>query len=309
MLGMALTDLAPREMQEHVIEGWAMHMDLAYRQVDDLDEPGNLGLPVFSEDDECFVSLHRSEARVGEAGCGHGVVRRSELNRVGSHEALEFVWRVEGDDRALVDDGDAVGVLGLIHVMGGEEDRDPLVAAEPEDVLPHERPGLWVEADRRLVKEQYGRGVQHPPGDLESAGHAAREGGDQVAPAVLEGHQAQHTIDPFVDLGAGDVVEDGVETQVLLGGQLVVKGLFLKDDPDAAPHRLGLALHVEATDARLPASRPGESAQHLDRGGLARPVGTEKGKDLAAGDGERHLLHCFDLAVALGKTRHFDRET
>ena len=69
-------------------------------------------------------------------------------------------------------------------------------------------------------------------------------------PAVLEGYQAQHLVDALVDLGAGDVVEDGVEAEVLLGRQLVVEGLLLEDEPDVAPHRLGLALHVEAVHGR-----------------------------------------------------------
>ena len=92
--------------------------------------------------------------------------------------------------------------------------------------------------------------------------------------------QAQHAVDPRVDPRGGHAVEHGVEAQVLLGGELLVEGLLLEDEPDPPSHRLRLGHDVEAVDARRTRGRPGEGAQHLDRRGLAGPVRAEEGEDL-----------------------------
>jgi hypothetical protein len=58
-----------------------------------------------------------------------------------------------GDDRAVAQDAQPVGeVLGLVHVVGGEEDRLPELA-EAFDHVPRLPPRLRVEARGRLVEE------------------------------------------------------------------------------------------------------------------------------------------------------------
>ena len=49
---------------------------------------------------------------------------------VAADEALERRGRVQGLDRAVVDDGDAVAVLGLVHVVGRHEDGDADLLAQ-----------------------------------------------------------------------------------------------------------------------------------------------------------------------------------
>ena len=63
-----------------------------------------------------------------------------------------------GDDRAGVDDQDAVAErVGLVEVVGGEEDRRPPLLAQPADVLPEVGPRLRVEPGGRLVEEDQAR--------------------------------------------------------------------------------------------------------------------------------------------------------
>ena len=83
--------------------------------------------------------------------------------------------RAAGDDLAAGDDRDPVGeALGLVHVMGGEEDRLAEVA-EAGDQVPRLAPRLGVEAGGRLVEEeQLGVPDQRHP-DVEAALLAAGE--------------------------------------------------------------------------------------------------------------------------------------
>ena len=93
-------------------------------------------------------------------------------------ELLQAGRRVEGDDPALVDDGDPVAELvGLLHVVRREEDRLPVDVELAED-LPQGDAALRVEAGGGLVEEQDRRPVHDRPGDHQPLGHAAGEGVD-----------------------------------------------------------------------------------------------------------------------------------
>ena len=95
---------------------------------------------------------------------------------VAADEPFEDGRRVEGLDFAVVDDGDAIAVLGLFHVVGGHENGDADLVAQPADVAPHGVARLRVEAGRRFVEEQDGRVMQQAAGDLQPSLHAAGEG-------------------------------------------------------------------------------------------------------------------------------------
>src|SRR5215831_15302721 len=71
----------------------------------------------------------------------------------------------------LIHDRDAVAVLGLVHVVGGEEDGDLLARLQLADVAPDRAARLRVEAHGGLVQEQHPRRVQQAAGDLEPPLH------------------------------------------------------------------------------------------------------------------------------------------
>ena len=105
---------------------------------------------------------------------------------------------------------------------------------------------------RRLVEEQDPGDVQQRAGDLQTARHPAGELRDEVVAAVAQVDELEHAGDALVDLVAGHAVEDGVEAEVLLGGELVVERLLLEDEADVAPHRLRPRGDVEAGDRDVP---------------------------------------------------------
>jgi hypothetical protein len=73
---------------------------------------------------------------------------------IGAERRDQFGGRALGDDPAAIDDGDAVAEhLGLVHVVGREQDR-AAVLAEAAQQVPQLPPRLRVEPGRRLVEEQ-----------------------------------------------------------------------------------------------------------------------------------------------------------
>jgi hypothetical protein len=65
--------------------------------------------------------------------------------------ARELGGRPGGGDLALVDEGDPVAeLLGLLEVVGGEQDRRALLV-DPLDVVPELEPQLDVDAGGRLI--------------------------------------------------------------------------------------------------------------------------------------------------------------
>ena len=90
---------------------------------------------------------------------------------------LQFGRRSLGDDRTVIDNGDAVrDAFGFVHVVGGEKDSSPLRLIEVLDVGPEQVAALRIETQRRLIEEQNSRRMQQAPGDFKAALHATGEG-------------------------------------------------------------------------------------------------------------------------------------
>jgi hypothetical protein len=74
---------------------------------------------------------------------------------------------------AVVEHGDPVGELvGLLQVLGGEEDRDA-AGDEIADDRPHRVAAAGIQAGRRLVEEDQPRIADQGHGQVEPASHTA----------------------------------------------------------------------------------------------------------------------------------------
>ena len=114
--------------------------------------------------------------------------------------------RAGGDDPAAGDHGDAVGeLLGLLHVVGGEEDRLAEVA-QARDHAPCLAAGRRVEAGGRLVEEEQLGVADQRDRDVEAALLAAGE----LAGALVRLLAEADVLDRLVDRPRRAVVP-GVE--------------------------------------------------------------------------------------------------
>ena len=102
--------------------------------------------------------------------------REAQLGDLARRVALDqLARRALGDDLRLVHDDEPVAeLLGLVHVVGRQDERHAALL-EPVEAVPEQVAGLRVEAGRRLVEQQQVRLVDQRPGDRQAPLHAARQ--------------------------------------------------------------------------------------------------------------------------------------
>ena len=173
-------------------------------------------------------------ARPGAASAGADLLDaeaavEGEADHSAPPEALaELLGAALGDDAALAQDRHAVGeVLGLVHVVGGEEDR-LAERLEALDHVPGVAPGGRVEAGGRLVEEDQVGVADDPDRDVGAAFLAAGEGADAGVAFVAEADQLDRLVDRPRRL-----VEAGEEGDRLVHGPERVELALLQDQADA----------------------------------------------------------------------------
>ena len=115
----------------------------------------------------------------GDAG------REAQLGDLAGRVLLDQRARAAlGDDLGLVHDDEPVAqLLGLVHVVGRQDERHAALL-EPVQAVPQQVAGLRVEAGRRLVEEQHVGLVDQRAGDRQAPLHAARQRLDLVVGAL-----------------------------------------------------------------------------------------------------------------------------
>ena len=96
----------------------------------------------------------------------------------------QLAGRALGHDLRLVHDDEPVAeLLGLVHVVGRQDERHATLLQAVEAV-PEQVAGLRIEAGRRLVEEEQVRLVDQRPGDRQAPLHPAGQRLDLVARAL-----------------------------------------------------------------------------------------------------------------------------
>ncbi len=197
---------------------------------------------------------------------------------------FELRGRALGDDPPAVHDGQPGGELvGLVEVVGGQQDGDRLVRGEPADLGPHLCAPLRVEAGRRLVEEEHARLVNQGQRHVEAPLHAARPATDRAVRGLGQVEALQQLVHPPA---SADAEDPRLQSQVVAAAGHRVQRRPLGDDADLAAHPLRMAQHVVAGDGRPAGIRTRERGQDLDGAGLAGAVRPEQAEHLAGADGE-----------------------
>src|SRR3990170_6442922 len=210
------------------------------------------------------------------------------------------------DDPAAVDERQRAAVLRLVHVVGRDEHRRPLVP-ESVDELPELAALPRIRARRRLIQQQQFGPVEDRAAQRQALPPAAGERPDELS--LTPGESG--AVDPpghfHAPLGITEAVDAGVEVQQLRHREVVVETAALAHVTDARADHLRLTGHVKPEDLGAPLGGGHQSAQHPDGRGLARPVGAEEAEDVAALDGEVHVIDRDELPEALGQAFRLDR--
>ena len=232
-------------------------------------------------------------------------------------EAMSCCGRAEGDDLAVVHDGDAIAeALGLVHVVRGEND-GAAAPLEVVDQVPQMAARLGIEAGGGLVeKEQLGiadQGAGHGQALLLAAGEPA----DAGVALFFELRGA----DGFFDRDAA-AEEAAKEAQRLFDGELVRELRLLELDADALAELVGAGCPVQAEQtstvpasgavrpsqismvvvfpAPLGPSRPKHSPDELRGRCRPRPARRQRPCEARSARGRDHSMHLLAMETGPG---------
>ncbi len=109
--------------------------------------------------------------------------------------ALQLLGRALGHQTPSGDDPDPVGqCVGLLEVLGREEDGHPQLGVEPTDLGPDAGPAERVEPCGRLVEEEDLGVVDEGRRQVEPALHAPRVGADAAIDRIADVDQVEHLV-------------------------------------------------------------------------------------------------------------------
>jgi hypothetical protein len=236
------------------------------------------------------------------------VVVDRDVDHVRADLGLELGGGALADDAALVDDRDPVGELvGLLEVLGGQEDRRPVAGAQLADAVPDQHPGRRVQAGGRLVQEQHPGPVQQGRGEVQAALHAARVGLDAAVDRLVQADQLGHLADLLGQDRAAQPVQASLQAEQLPAGLLGVEAGLLEGHADQPAHLGRLTHHVVPEDRARAAGGLQQGGEHADDGRLAGPVGAEEPVDLGLVDVEADAADGLDVAEAAHEIKGLDR--
>src|SRR5918995_2661987 len=170
-------------LQEDVVQGRLDQVERLDREpllIEGDDDRADLGGSVLELDQQGPVAGWERSPEAGAhllgAALGPVPVDQGELQVRLADVGLQRRRGALGDQTPAGDDPHPVGEpVGLLEVLGGEEDRRPLVVELPH-LLPDRPAADRVESRGRLVEEQDPGGVDQRRGEIEPASHPARVG-------------------------------------------------------------------------------------------------------------------------------------
>ena len=226
--------------------GWHGGCTVACPRTNALTVPGDLAQPVDPRAQRIERQLRR--------------LQQLDLERISLQRALQLLRAARGDDAAAIDDRKLRSKLvGLFEVVRRQEDRHLLLGRKRSDLDPHVGARLWIEAGRRLIEEERLRLVDQAHRDVELPLHPAGVRLDRPLRCRRQVESLELLGNASAKVGAGEIVDRTLQSEVLVSGRLRVEAVLLPDNADRTSH--AVRLRQARCDPR-PAPRPnrGESA-------------------------------------------------
>ncbi len=198
-------------------------------------------------------------------------------------------------------------LVGLLHVVGGEQDRLPLAVELPED-LPQRQAALRVEAGGRLVQEQHGGAVEDRARDHQPLGHPAGEREHRRLGPLGQLELLEQLVGGARDSRRGDAEQAAVEVEVLPHRQLAVQGVRLRDCPEQLLGQRRVGDNVDRAHVRRARGGHHPRGEHPRGRRLAGAVRPEQAEDLPAVHAQVEPVHGGEVGarVHLGQRHRAD---
>ena len=191
--------------------------------------------------------------------------------------------RPHGDERHLV------ARLGLVEVLGRDEQR-PALVAQPMELVPDPAAQERVDARRRLVEEEQRRIVDERAGQLESPLHPARQPAGATTAHVPQVDELEDLAGPPPARAPQHPEQRGDEVDVLADGQVRVQGERLRHVADPLAGLASKAARFLAKDRHRAARRRQGAGQQPDGRRLARAGRADDPEDDARRHGQRDAV-------------------
>ena len=212
----------------------------------------------------------------------------------------------------VVDDPDTVGEnVGLLEVLGSQEDRDVVFTCEPGDLVPKRGAALDVEAGCRLVEKENARAMHESHREIEPALHPARVAADLPVGRVRQSDAGNQLVGTLVAFAARERLQRCLQAKMLTSGQQRVERGLLEGGADRGTHVRALGDDVVARHSCHTRGGRQQRCQHVDGRRLAGAVRSEEAVDLPRSDrevdsvnGPRAVLEisyqpdCLDCVIA-----------
>src|SRR5437764_7797279 len=100
----------------------------------------------------------------GPFGCGSG-----EADLVLPNHAFERVGSIESNNLTMIDDGYAITIFSLFHIVRRHKDGESCTLTQPQYMFPDAAPCLWIKANGRLIEKECLWFVQQTTCNLQTA--------------------------------------------------------------------------------------------------------------------------------------------
>lgn len=227
---------------------------------------------------------------------------RKRDHMFGAPRADELARRAKRDHFSVIHDRDAVAeAFGLIHIVGGEDDRAS-GGAELLDEIPELAARLRVETGRRLIEEEKLGVADEGARERETLLLSARESADAGVLLFLELHEGNHVahFTAFVE-------ERAEQPNGFFDGELLRELRFLELNAEAFAEVAGVLGPAATEDGDVTAVGGGESLADLDGGGFAGAVGSQEAEALAGAHVEVEAIDGDDIGVRLTECAERER--
>ena len=213
---------------------------------------------------------------------------------------FQFGGRVQRLDAAVHHDRDPVAVFRFVHIVCGDEDRDPAVGSVV-DQFPKLPSCGGVDSSGRLVEENDLRLVENRHRKGQFLFPSQRQGAYQCVTFLFEAERMEQRVGFGGDFVRFHAVNTAEQTDILPHLQVFVKREFLAHIADVALDLFAFARDVVAGHESFARARFAQAAKHPHRGGLAGSVSAEKSEDFTRGHTEADAVDCRKTAETFGQ--------
>ena len=173
--------------------------------------------------------------------------------------------------------------------------------------MPELAPDQRINARGRLIQEQHRRGVQHCRAQREALLDPQRQQPGPARPVFLQPQRADHPLDRLARRAAIQAIGSGYEFQVRRDGQVAIKRELLRHIAHGLARGGTGGQQVAPGHGPPTAAGREQSAEHPERGRLARAIGAKQAENLTRRDREGNVLRGREAAITPGQAHGRDR--